>query len=147
MNPTPRKAGLITRYKMLLSDGSRVAIESTSAGQAIEEAIWLHRGRTVKQCYAGMTDQEAREFNASINLRTYANPADKPSPALAGIVDFTPDIEPHEAIAADAVRPKPRAKKDMTEPLFSEDDDKRIKIESRSAGYRRKYGAGSSTFS
>lgn len=140
------KPGIITRYKMTMDDGSRTSVESTSAAQAIEEAIWANRGRTVKHCYAGMTTEEARDRNASINARTYANPADRPSPAMAGIVDFTPEIVPHDPIAADAVRPKPKRPKDTTEPLFGDDGDKRIKIESRSAAYRRDLGAGSSTF-
>ncbi len=142
MKSAPRKSGLVTTYKLTLDDGTRFNVESTSAAQAIEEAIWANRGRTVVGCYSGMTQAECDKINSVV----YKNPEDKPMRAIAGIIDFAKEITPHDPIHKDAVRPKPKRLKDQSEPLFSDDDDKRIKIESRTARYREEMGAGSSTF-
>jgi hemin uptake protein HemP len=135
-----------TPYHLTLSDGSRVDIEAPSCAVAVEEAIWLHRGRTVKRCYTGMTREDADEYNRRINSVTYKDPRDKPTPAMAGIIDFSAELPPHDPIHKDAVRPNPKRRVDSTELLFGDDGDKRIKIESRTARYREETGAGSSTF-
>lgn len=138
------KAGVSSVYKLTLDNGARCQVEATSAAQAIEEAIWLNRGRTVVGCYAGMTEEDARDHNE--RRLKIQNPEDRPPPAMIGIVDFFGEITPHEPIPFDAVRPKPKRPKDTTESLFSEDDVGRIKIESRTAKHRAEFSAGSSTF-
>jgi len=125
-----------TFYHLTLSDGSRVDIEAASCAVAVEEAIWTHRGRTVKRCYTGLTPQDCEEIRRR----------DRDARPMAGYIDFSAELPPHDPIHKDAVRPKPKRLKDQSEPLFSEDDEKRIKIESRQAAYRRDLGAGSSTF-
>lgn len=47
------------KYRMLLSDGMRVVVESESAGTAIGKALRLYPMRTVVECHSGFTEQEA----------------------------------------------------------------------------------------
>jgi hypothetical protein len=120
-----------TTYRLLLSDGTRVETEAESAAIAIEDTLWAHRGRRVKQCYSGLTERDCELIRQM----------DHTARPIVGIIDFSGDVPPHEPIAADAVRPKVKRLKDETEALFSPDEEGRIKIQSNTAKYRRDGGA------
>lgn len=88
-------------YYCRLSGGNIHRVEfATSAGEAIYQAIWLHRGNTVIECWQGPELQDPRYAHGKI---TYEVPA-------------------HDAVPHDAVKPKLARKKDHSGVMaFMED--------------------------
>jgi hypothetical protein len=99
-----------TSYRMTLSDGSRIVIESRSAAEAIEQARRAHRGRTVVSCYSGMTQQDCDDLR---RIDSQATPR-------AGII--THDVPPHEPIGEDEVFPVARRRSDNTVAMFDDEE-------------------------
>lgn len=116
-----------TTYRMTLDNGLRVDLNASSAGEAIEGALLQYRGRTVLKCHAGMTDQEARDYNQMVS--------DLKQHARAGIVTF--EIPPHTAIPEGPLPPehclRQGRKVDATVSMF---DDAAIESESQQARNR-----------
>ena len=97
-----------TTYRMQLNDGHRVNIEANSAAEAIEQARWDCRGRTVIDCHSGLTETEAH------NIRL----VDHTCRAIAGYIAH--DIPAHDPVSEDAVKHKRVRPIDGTTAMFSE---------------------------
>lgn len=113
-----------TTYRMTLSDGKKTAIEASSASEAINEARWKCRERTIVECHAGLTQEEA-------DLKNQIGCSPR---AVAGIVTY--DIPKHEAIPISAVKEKRVIPVDHTTAMFNEDDIRRESIRAKEAAAR-----------
>jgi hypothetical protein len=82
-----------TIYYCRMSSGIIHRVEfATSAGEAIYQALFAHKGETVKECYQGPEMQDARYPKGRINF----------------------EVPAHTALPIDAKKPTNRKPKDQT---------------------------------
>lgn len=83
-------------YYAQMSNGCIHRVEfATSAGEAIHQALFVHRGATVTACWQGPAIQDQRYGPGHINY----------------------EVPAHEPIPVDAVKPTNRRPKDKTETM------------------------------
>ena len=109
-----------TVYRLILSDGTNVDSAHQNAGEAIEGALRRFRGRTVIECYSGMSEDDAKDARQT-----------RDKAALPGRIIH--DIPRHSAYPEDAAFAKKVRHIDGTEPMF---DDSLIVAESDKAKAR-----------
>lgn len=97
-----------TTYRMQLNDGKHTSVEANSAAEAIEDARWLHRGRTVIECHSGLTETEAHNLNLIDVTRR----------AMPGYIVH--DVPAHDPIPESATKAVRRKLKDETGVMFSD---------------------------
>ncbi len=76
-----------TVYRIVMSDGSRLQRNASSAGEAIFGALNLHPGCTVKECHSGMTPEEAEQATKA---------GKKGAAAIPGAIFY--EIPPHKPV-------------------------------------------------
>jgi hypothetical protein len=98
----------MSTYRIILDDGKKIEVHSSSAASAIQSALGLYRGRKVNECYLGMK-QEDVDF-----LRLVGRTA-RPS---VGFVQY--EVPDHDPLPFDQ---EPRSRpKDLTRVMFDEDE-------------------------
>lgn len=98
----------MSTYRIILDDGKKIEVLSSSAASAIQSALRLYRGRRVNECYLGMK-QEDVDFLKAIDHT--AKPA-------VGFVQY--DVPDHDPLPLEA---QARAiNKDNTSPMFDEEE-------------------------
>jgi hypothetical protein len=87
-------------YNLELSDGKKLRVESASAAEAMERALWDYRGRTIRRIYEGFDAQDKRYPGGGVEH----------------------DVPLHAAIDEEAVKPSRLRPKDQTTtfPFFVE---------------------------
>lgn len=98
----------MSTYRIILDDGKKIEVLSSSAASAIQSALRLYRGRKVNECYLGMKQEDVDILKA---IDHTAKPA-------VGFVQY--DVPDHDPLPIDDYQPIRH--KDNTAPMFDEEE-------------------------
>ena len=113
----------MSTYRIITSDGRKHEIQASSAAQAIEEGRWAYPGKTIKEVYSGLTEEDCESLRR----------IDREARPMVGIINH--EVPPHEPIKEGEIRHKPtRRYEDTTVPMFNEEA---IRRESEAAKHKR----------
>lgn len=75
-------------YSCVMSDGKTLLVDAENAADAMQDALEMNRGTTVKECYCGNKEIKARGFIEYDIPKHCALPADDDYHDLGAVGDY-----------------------------------------------------------